>query len=222
MSDATKVKPPDLKGTLNLPRTDFPMQAGLQRAEPALLSRWQQEKLYQQLRQARASAPLFLYHDGPPYANGEVHPGTALNKILKDFVVRSKSAAGFNVPFVPGLPIEINVDKELGARKAQLSALEIRRACRAYAERFVDLHRQVFTRLGCIGEWENPYLTMSNQYEFTIADAFLTFLEKGYVYKGLKPVLWCWNDQTALAEAEIEYEMRTSPSIWVRYAVAGG
>ncbi|HXE76403.1 MAG TPA: isoleucine--tRNA ligase [Candidatus Xenobia bacterium] len=227
MSDTAKVKPPDLKSTLNLPRTDFPMQAGLQRAEPALLSRWQEENLYQQLRQARAAAPVFVYHDGPPYANGEVHPGTALNKILKDFVVRSKSAAGFNVAFLPGwdchgLPIEINVDKELGARKAQLSALEIRRACRAYAERFVELHRQVFTRLGCIGEWDKPYLTMSNQYEFTIADAFLTFLEKGYVYKGLKPVLWCWRDQTALAEAEIEYEMRTSPSIWVRYAVVGG
>ena len=216
----------DLKSTLNLPRTDFPMQAGLQRAEPALLERWQKENLYQQLRKARAAAPLFVYHDGPPYANGEVHPGTALNKILKDFVVRSKGMAGFNAAFIPGwdchgLPIEINVDKELGARKAQMPALEVRRACRAYAERFVELHRQVFTRLGCLGEWENPYLTMSNQYEFTIADAFLTFLEKGYVYKGLKPVLWCWRDQTALAEAEIEYEMRTSPSVWVRYAVVG-
>ncbi|MGH9787157.1 MAG: class I tRNA ligase family protein, partial [Candidatus Acidiferrales bacterium] len=220
------MKPTDLKSTLNLPRTDFPMQASLQRAEPALLERWGKENLYQQLRRARASAPLFVYHDGPPYANGEVHPGTALNKILKDFVVRSKGMAGFNAAFIPGwdchgLPIEINVDKELGARKAQMPPLEIRRACRAYAERFVELHRQVFTRLGCLGEWENPYLTMSNQYEFTIADAFLTFLEKGYVYKGLKPVLWCWRDQTALAEAEIEYEMRTSPSIWVRYAVVG-
>ncbi|MGH9812651.1 MAG: isoleucine--tRNA ligase, partial [Candidatus Acidiferrales bacterium] len=221
------MKTTDLKSTLNLPRTDFPMQAGLQRAEPALLSRWQKENLYQQLRQARAQAPLFVYHDGPPYANGEVHPGTALNKILKDFVVRSKGMAGFNAAFIPGwdchgLPIEINVDKELGARKAQMPPLEIRRACRAYAERFVELHRQVFTRLGCLGEWDAPYLTMSNQYEFTIADAFLTFLEKGYVYKGLKPVLWCWRDQTALAEAEIEYDTRTSPSIWVRYAVVGG
>ncbi len=220
------MKTTDLKSTLNLPRTDFPMQAGLQRAEPALLERWKKENLYQQLRQARANAPLFVYHDGPPYANGEVHPGTALNKILKDFVVRSKNMAGFNAAFIPGwdchgLPIEINVDKELGARKAQMPPLEIRRACRAYAERFVELHRQVFIRLGCLGEWENPYLTMSNSYEFTIADAFLTFLEKGYVYKGLKPVLWCWRDQTALAEAEIEYEMRTSPSIWVRYAVVG-
>jgi isoleucyl-tRNA synthetase len=217
----------ELKDTLNLPRTDFPMKARLPESEPRRLARWEEEKLYQQLRQARKRAPLFTFHDGPPYANGEVHPGTALNKILKDFVVRSRSLLGFNAPFVPGwdchgLPIEINVDKELGARKAGLAPLEIRRACRAYAERFVDLHRQTFMRLGCQGDWHNPYLTMSHEYEFTIADAFLTFLEKGYVYKGLRPVLWCWHDQTALAEAEIEYEMRTSPSIYVRYPVSGG
>ncbi|MFQ5662952.1 MAG: isoleucine--tRNA ligase [Terriglobia bacterium] len=200
------------------------MKARLPQAEPQRLARWEQEKLYQRLRQARRQAPLFVLHDGPPYANGEVHPGTALNKILKDFVVRSKSMAGFNAAFVPGwdchgLPIEINVDRELGSRKGKLSALEIRQACRAYAARFVDLHRQTFLRLGCLGDWQNPYLTMSNDYEFTIADAFLRFLEKGYAYQGLKPVLWCWHDQTALAEAEIEYEMRTSPSIWVRYPV---
>jgi len=220
-------KPFDLKNTLNLPRTDFPMKARLPQAEPQRLARWEQEKLYQQLRQARKQAPVFILHDGPPYANGEVHPGTALNKILKDFVVRSRSLAGFNSAFVPGwdchgLPIEINVDKELGARKAGLSALEIRQACRAYAERFVDLHRQTFMRLGCLGDWQNPYLTMSHQYEFVIADAFLTFLEKGYVYKGLRPVLWCWHDQTALAEAEIEYEEHTSPSVWVAFRVRAG
>ena len=217
----------ELKSTLNLPRTDFPMKARLPQTEPERLARWEKEKLYEQLRQARKQAPVFILHDGPPYANGEVHPGTALNKILKDFVVRSRSMAGLNATFVPGwdchgLPIEINVDRELGARKAQLTPLEIRQACRAYAERFVDLHRETFLRLGCLGDWQKPYLTMSNEYEFVIADAFLTFLEKGYVYKGLKPVLWCWHDQTALAEAEIEYEMRTSPSLYARYPGAGG
>ncbi len=217
-------RPVNLKDTLNLPRTDFPMKARLPETEPARLGRWQQEKLYEALQQRRADAPVFVLHDGPPYANGEIHPGTALNKVLKDLVVRSKAMAGFRTPFVPGwdchgLPIEINVDKELGARKAQLSPLEIRRACRAYAEGFVELHRQTFTRLGCLGDWQKPYLTMSPEYEFVIADAFLTFLEKGYVYKGLRPVLWCWRDQTALAEAEIEYENKTSPSIYVRYPV---
>jgi isoleucyl-tRNA synthetase len=216
----------ELKDTLNLPRTGFPMQARLAQAEPRLLEQWEKENLYERLRQARRGAPTFVLHDGPPYANGDVHPGTGMNRILKDFVVRSRALAGFDTPFVPGwdchgLPIEINVDKELGARKAALPPLEIRKACRDYAARFVDLHRQTFIRLGCLGDWQHPYLTMSHDYEFVIADAFLTFLEKGYVYKGLKPVLWCWRDQTALAEAEIEYEMRTSPSIWARYPIVG-
>src|SRR3972149_9522087 len=169
------------------------MKARLPQTEPERLARWEKEKLYEQLRQGGKQAPGFIPHDRPPHANGEVHPGTALNKILKDFVVRSRSMAGLNATFVPGwdchgLPIEINVDRELGARKAQLTPLEIRQACRAYAERFVDLHRETFLRLGCLGDWQKPYLTMSNEYEFVIADAFLTFLEKGYVYKGLKPV----------------------------------
>ncbi|MBI4467511.1 MAG: isoleucine--tRNA ligase [Acidobacteria bacterium] len=214
----------DLKTTLNLPRTGFAMKARLPELEPRLLKRWEEEKLYERLREARRSAPAFVFHDGPPYANGDVHLGTALNKILKDFVVKSRCMAGFNAAFVPGwdchgLPIEINVDKELGARKAGLSPLEIRQACRAYAERFVNLQRETFIRLGVLGDWRRPYLTMSPHYEFVIADTFLTFLEKGYVYKGLKPVLWCWHDQTALAEAEIEYEMRTSPSLWARYPI---
>ncbi|MFQ5776899.1 MAG: isoleucine--tRNA ligase [Terriglobia bacterium] len=219
------MKPPlELKNTLNLPRTAFPMKARLPQTEPERLARWEKENLYPKLRQARRDAPVFVLHDGPPYANGEIHLGTALNKILKDIVVRSKSMAGFNAAFVPGwdchgLPIEINVDRELGARKAQLSPGEIRQACRAYAARFVERHRQSFTRLGGLGDWDHPYLTMSNEYEFVIADAFLTFLEKGYVYKGLKSVLWCWRDQTALAEAEIEYDTHTSPSIFVRYPV---
>ncbi|MFB3095037.1 MAG: class I tRNA ligase family protein, partial [Candidatus Acidiferrales bacterium] len=203
------------------------MKANLPVREPELAARWEEQRLYQRLRQARAGAPVFVLHDGPPYANGDIHLGTAVNKILKDMVVKTRSMAGYNAAFVPGwdchgLPIEINVDRELGARKAGLSPLEIRQACRAYAQRFVELHRRDFKRLGILGQWDQPYLTMSHEYEFVIADAFLTFLEKGYVYKGLKPVLWCWHDQTALAEAEVEYEMRTSPSIWVRYPVEGG
>ncbi len=203
------------------------MKANLPVREPEMAARWEEQRLYQRLRQARAGAPVFVLHDGPPYANGDIHLGTAVNKILKDMVVKTRSMAGYNAAFVPGwdchgLPIEINVDRELGARKAGLSPLEIRQACRAYAQRFVELHRRDFKRLGILGQWDQPYLTMSHEYEFVIADAFLTFLEKGYVYKGLKPVLWCWHDQTALAEAEVEYEMRTSPSIWVRYPVEGG
>ena len=214
----------ELKETLNLPRTDFPMKARLPELEPRLLERWEKENLYQKLRAARKNAPVFVLHDGPPYANGEVHLGTALTKVLKDFIVKTRNMAGFNAAFLPGwdchgLPIEINVDKELGARKAGMAPLEVRRACRAYAERFVKLQRETFVRLGCLGDWQNPYLTMSPEYEFVIADAFLTFLEKGYVYKGLRPVLWCWRDQTALAEAEIEYEMKTSPSLWARYPI---
>jgi len=200
------------------------MKANLAQSEPRLLERWEKMQLYERLQQVRAGAPLFLLHDGPPYANGDVHLGTAINKILKDLVVRSRALAGFRTPYIPGwdchgLPIEINVDKELGERKATITPLERRRLCRAYANKYVEFHRRDFKRLGCLGDWEHPYLTMSPGYEYLIADTFLTFLEKGYVYKGLKPVLWCWYDRTALAEAEVEYENRTSPSIWVRYRV---
>ena len=161
-------------------------------------------------------------HDGPPYANGRIHLGTALNKILKDFIVKTKTIQGFNAPYLPGwdchgLPIEINIDKELGPRKAQMSAVEIRKACRRYAEKYVDLQRTDFRRLGVLGEWDKPYLTMNYEYEALIAEAFLKFLEEGYVYRGLKPVYWCIKCQTALAEAEVEYEEHRSPSIHVRY-----
>ena len=225
------MKPPlkifKLKDTLNLPRTKFPMRASLPQREPQRLEQWEAMDLYGRLRAARKDAPLFLLHDGPPYANGEIHLGTAINKILKDLVVKSRSMMGFNAPFIPGwdchgLPIEINVDKKLGAKKKGLSPLEIRKACREYAQSFVEKHRADFKRLGCFGRWDDPYRTMSNEYEHTIADTFLTFLEKGSVYKGLRPVLWCWRDRTALAEAEVEYEDKTSPSIWVGYGVSGG
>jgi len=212
----------DLKKTLNLPRTDFPMKANLPRREPEILARWEQMSLYDQIRQARAGQPKYVLHDGPPYANGNIHLGTAFNKILKDFIVKSRSMAGFDAPYVPGwdchgLPIEIKVDSELGDKKASMAATEIRAACRRYAEKFVNIHREQFKRLGVLGRWENPYLTMSAAYESVIARAFVEFLDKGYVYKGLKPVHWCMSCRTALAEAEVEYEDHTSPSIWVRF-----
>ena len=217
-------KPLDLKQTLNLPQTKFSMKANLPQNEPRWLARWAEEDLYGRIRQARTDAPLFTLHDGPPYANGRIHLGTALNKILKDFIIKWRTLAGFNAPYVPGwdchgLPIEINVDKELGAKKRQMSTVEIRRACRRYAEKYIDLQREDFKRLGVFGEWTRPYLTMDPSYQALIAENFLTFLEKGYVYRGLKPVYWCIYDKTALAEAEVEYEEHTSPSIYVRYRV---
>ncbi len=212
----------DLKHTLNLPRTDFPMKADLPKNEPKWLEKWAKEDLYSQIRTARQNSPLFTLHDGPPYANGTIHLGTALNKVLKDFIVKSKTLAGFNAPYVPGwdchgLPIEINVDKELGQRKSQMSALKVRQACRRYAEKYVELQRQGFIRLGVFGEWDQPYLTMDYEYEALIAEIFVKFLEQGYVYRGLKPVYWCISDKTALAEAEVEYEDHRSRSIYVKY-----
>jgi isoleucyl-tRNA synthetase len=212
----------DLKRTINLPRTDFSMKANLPRTEPKLLARWEQEDLYGKIRRARAGRPGYVLHDGPPYANGEIHLGTAYNKILKDFIVKSKNMAGFDSPYVPGwdchgLPIEIKVDQELGARKAQMTSSQIRAECRKYAEKYVELQRRGFKRLGIFGRWDDPYLTMSAEYESVIASAFVDFLDRGYVYKGLKPVHWCLNDRTALAEAEVEYKDHASPSIWVRF-----
>src|SRR5579864_4318024 len=214
----------DLKKTLNLMRTDFPMKANLPQSEPKTLERWQNEDIYGQIRRAREGRPAYILHDGPPYANGHIHLGTAFNKILKDFVIKSKCMAGFDTPYVPGwdchgLPIELKVDNQLGSRKAKMTAAEIRAECRKYAEKYVDIQRREFIRLGVFGRWQDPYLTMSAQYEAAIARAFVEFLDRGYVYKGLKPVHWCLRDRTALAEAEVEYENHTSPSIWVRFAL---
>jgi isoleucyl-tRNA synthetase len=217
----------DLKSTLNLPRTAFPMKASLPQNEPKQLAEWEEKKLYHRIQQARAGAPTYVLHDGPPYPTGTIHLGTGLNKILKDMVVKSKTMAGFRAPYVPGwdchgLPIETQVEKELGGKKGSVPPGEFRRMCREFASRYVDQHRRDFKRLGVLGQWEDPYLTMSPQYEAAIADAFVTFLEKGYVYRGLKPVYWCIVDTTALAEAEVEYEDHTSPSIWVKFAVEPG
>ena len=216
----------ELKDTINLPKTHFPMKANLPQNEPKWLEKWEKDDLYGQLRAARKQAKIFTLHDGPPYANGRIHLGTALNKILKDFIIKSKTIAGFNAPYVPGwdchgLPIEINVDKELGARKARMNAVDIRHQCRRYAEKFVDLQRKDFKRLGILGEWGSPYLTMNFEYEALTAELFLKFLEQGYVYRGLKPVYWCISDKTALAEAEVEYEDHRSRSIYVRYQLLG-
>ena len=215
----------DWKETLNLPRTDFPMKANLQTTEPQAIARWDGMDLYGQIRQRRKGAPKFVLHDGPPYANGRIHLGTAFNKIMKDFVVRTRSMAGFDAPYVPGwdchgLPIELMVDRELGPRKQQMSIGEFRRTCRAYAAKFVDLMRNAFKRLGVQGAWSEPYLTMEYGYQATILRALGVFVARGMVYKGKKPVHWCIHCRTALAEAEVEYEPHSSPSIYVEFPLA--
>ncbi len=216
--------PPELKATLTLPQTAFPMKANLPHNEPLRLARWKALGLYEELRKARLGRPAYLLHDGPPYANGPIHLGHALNKGLKDFVVKSKSMAGFDAPYVPGfdchgLPIEIKVDEKLGRKKLEMPAPAVLDACRAYAQKYVDLQTEQFERIGCLGRWETPYKTMARAYEARTLQAFYGFLERGFVYRGLKPVYWCIHDRTALAEAEVEYENHTSPSVYVRYAM---
>jgi isoleucyl-tRNA synthetase len=213
---------PELKATLTLPQTAFPMKANLPQNEPKRLARWASLRLYDELRKAGAGRPAYILHDGPPYANGPIHLGHALNKGLKDFVVKSKTMAGFDSPYVPGfdchgLPIEIKVDEQLGRRKLEMPAPEVLDACRAYAQKYVDLQTAQFERIGVFGRWDKPYKTMARDYEARTLEAFYGFLEKGFVYRGLKPVYWCTHDRTALADAEIEYGMHTSPSIYVRY-----
>src|ERR1700758_3427152 len=195
----------DLKQTVNLPRTDFPMKANLPAAEPKMLAAWEQENIYGQIRASRAGRPTYVLHDGPPYANGTIHLGTALNKLLKDFIVKSKTMAGFDAPYVPGwdchgLPIEIKVDKELGGKKLQMAPTAVRAACRKYAQKYLDLQRTQFKRIGVFGRFDRPYATMTPQYEASILSTFFSFYENGFVYKGLRAVYWCMHDETALAE----------------------
>jgi isoleucyl-tRNA synthetase len=215
----------ELKSTINLPKTDFPMKANLPQNEPKILARWEKQRIYDRIREVRKGAPTYVLHDGPPYANGPIHLGTALNKCLKDFIVKSRNMAGFDSPYVPGwdchgLPIEIKVDQALGGKKLQMSPVDVRLACRKYAEKFLDLQRQQFKRIGVFGRWDHPYLTMSPDYESVIVDILYRFLENGFVYKGLRSVYWCVFDQTALAEAEVEYENHVSDTVWVKYAFA--
>lgn len=212
----------DYKETLNLPKTDFPMRANLPKKEPELLREWEEKKLYQQIRQKFVGKPKYILHDGPPYANGNIHIGTALNKILKDFVVKSRSMMGYDAAYVPGwdchgLPIELQVEKTLSDEKVQMGKDEIRKRCREYANKYIDIQRLEFKRLGVLGDWENPYITMDYTYEAATIRELGKFVEKGSVYKGLKPVHWCIHCQTALAEAEVEYFDHESPSVYVKF-----
>ncbi|HEX4002368.1 MAG TPA: isoleucine--tRNA ligase [Candidatus Acidoferrales bacterium] len=216
----------DLKSTLNLPKTDFPMKARLPEREPEQLAAWEGSGLYRRILESREGAPLFVLHDGPPYPTGEIHLGTGLNKVLKDMIVKSKTMTGFRSPYIPGwdchgLPIETQVEKKLGGKTTKVDAAQFRRMCREFAAGYVEIHKREFRRLGIFGQWDKPYLTMDPSMEASIAGAFLDFLEKGYVYRGLKPVYWCLHDRTALAEAEVEYDEHVSPSVWVRYPVVG-
>src|SRR5438552_8675287 len=211
------------KDTLNLPKTAFPMKADLATREPEMLKLWEETRLYEQIQKARSDRELFVLHDGPPFANGDVHMGTALNKILKDIVVKSKTMAGFRAPFVPGwdchgLPIEYKAVKE--SRK--LSPLEVRKRSEAFARKFVDVQREQFKRLGVFGDWEHPYLTMDPKYEAEILRAFAVFVEKGLVYQSKKPVFWSTGAQTALAEAEVEYQERDDTAVYVKFPIASG
>ncbi len=216
--------PLELKSTINLPKTAFSMKANLPQNEPKMLAGWEQMALYERVRQARKGAPLYILHDGPPYTSGPIHLGTAMNKCLKDFIVKSKTMSGMDAPYVPGwdchgLPIEIKVDKELGGKKLQMRPTDVRAECRKYAQKFLDLQREQFKRIGVFGRFDKPYATMTPQYESVVLDTFFSFYEKGFVYKGLRAVYWCMHDETALAEAEVEYENHSSSTVWVKYAL---
>ncbi len=221
LGDATRV-PLELKKTINLPQTAFPMKANLPQNEPKMLERWEQMGIYERIREVRKGAPRYILHDGPPYTSGPIHMGTAMNKCLKDFIVKSKTMSGFDAPYVPGwdchgLPIEIKVDKELGGKKLQMPATSVRAACRKYAQKYLDLQRTQFKRIGVFGRFARPYATMTPQYESVVLSTFFSFYENGFVYKGLRAVYWCMHDETALAEAEVEYENHTSSTVYVRY-----
>src|SRR5947209_729557 len=220
--------PLDLKKTVNLPKTAFSQKANLAQSEPARLKRWTEMGLYEMIQRSRQGREKFILHDGPPYANADIHLGTAMNKILKDIVIRSRTMMGYDAPYVPGydchgLPIEQHVERDLdkkGKKKSDLSTVSFRRACREHAAKSLKSQTRDFQRLGILGEWDHPYLTMSNHYEAETARLFGRFIERGYVYRGARPVYWCIHDQTALAEAEVEYHRHTSPSVYVKFPLA--
>jgi len=216
----------EYKDTLNLPKTDFPMRGNLPQREPQILDHWKKIDLYSKLRALNAGKEKYVLHDGPPYANGHVHLGTALNKIIKDIIVKSKLMAGYDAPYVPGwdchgMPIEHQVLKNLGSKARELSQLDIRRRCREYAQEFFETQREEFQRLAVLGDWQNPYLTMDPAFEAGIIKVFRELVEGGFIYRGLRPVHWCTTCATALAEAEVEYSDHTSPSIYVRFPFSG-
>ena len=214
----------DYSKTVNLPETDFPMKANLPEKEPKILAKWEKENIYKKILGARTSAEKYILHDGPPYANGHIHIGHSLNKVLKDIIVKHKSMMGFFAPYVPGwdchgLPIELNVSKELGDKAASMSKSDIRSRCRVFADKFVSIQMEEFKRLGVFGDYENPYKTMTKDYEATIVEVFGGLLKEGYIYKSKKPIYWCPTCVTALAEAEVEYANHTSSSIFVKFKV---
>ena len=215
----------DYKSTLNLPKTDFAMQAGLPKKEPVMLEKWYEDKVYETLIEKNEGKPLFILHDGPPYANGNIHLGTALNKTLKDFIVRYKNMSGFKAPYVPGwdthgLPTELKARKAAGVSNAStISDVELRKLCREFALSSLDEQRNSFKRLGAIGEWDNPYITLLKEFEAKQIEVFSEMATKGFIYKGLKPVYWCPDCETALAEAEIEYAEDPCHSIYVKFQV---
>jgi isoleucyl-tRNA synthetase len=217
----------DYKNTLNLPKTDFSMKADLPKKEPKILQKWADRRLYELIRKKQSGKPKFILHDGPPYANGNIHLGHVLNKVLKDIVIKYRTMAGYDAPYVPGwdchgLPIEYQLLKELGKSKHDLNKVDFRKQAREFALRHVNIQREEFKRLGVFGDWENPYLTMDPIYAGTIIDSFTNLYDKGFIYRGLKPIIWCPNCETALAEAEVEYENHVSPSIFVRFKIKKG
>lgn len=217
----------DYRNTLNLPETDFPMRGNLPQKEPEILKSWEESQLYEKVQKARAGRPKFILHDGPPYANGDIHLGHAINKVLKDIVVKYKTMMGFDAPYVPGwdthgLPIEQQVIKKLGVNRHAVSVLDFRKNCKDYAEKYVGIQREQFKRLGVRGDWEHPYLTLQKEYEAAQIGVFGDMTHKGYIYKGLKPVYWCPSCETALAEAEIEYADKPANAIYVKFAVRDG
>jgi isoleucyl-tRNA synthetase len=218
------------KHTLNLPQTDFPIKANLAKVEEEFLGKWEEDDIYHEILKKNVESRTsngehrYILHDGPPYPNGDIHLGHALNKTLKDIIVKYKSMSGFYAPYIPGwdchgLPIETQLLKEIGDKRKEMSIMEFREHCKQYALKYVDLQRREFKKLGIFGEWDKPYLTIDHPYEAKIIELFGNLAEKGYVYRGLKPIHWCPTDQTALAEAEIEYEDDRSPSIYVKFQI---
>lgn len=217
----------DYRETLNLPQTEFPMRGNLPQREPEILEKWENENIYAKVQKAREGKPKFVLHDGPPYANGDIHLGHALNKVLKDIIVRYKTMAGYDSPYIPGwdthgLPIEQQVIKNLGVNRHAVSTLEFRQKCQEYARKYVEIQKEQFKRLGVRGDWDNSYLTLQKEYEAAQIGVFGEMAKKGYIYKGLKPVYWCSSCETALAEAEIEYNDKKSPAIYVKFPVRDG
>ncbi|NMA69864.1 MAG: class I tRNA ligase family protein, partial [Desulfitobacterium sp.] len=217
----------DYRDTLNLPKTDFPMRGNLPNKEPEIVNKWEEIDIYQTVQKARVGRPKFVLHDGPPYANGDIHLGHALNKVIKDIIVKYKTMAGFDAPYVPGwdthgLPIEQQVIKKLGVNRHAVSAIEFRKMCKEYAEKYIEIQKEQFKRLGVRGDWKNPYLTLEKEYEAAQIGVFGKMARNNYIYKGLKPVYWCPSCETALAEAEIEYTDKKSDSIFVKFPVQDG